>query len=116
MNQTNNFENSAIDNLKIDKNLIDRVFKYASVKNIWNKTSKDEKIESILNEVIRDLKNLLLKYKTSRNFNSKVVIYKADNLGVEFSNILVKNRNYIDFNRKAPGFAYNSLLRVSNKS
>ena len=32
-------------------------------KNIWNKTSKDEKIESILNEVIRDLKNYELEIR-----------------------------------------------------
>ena len=44
--------------LDIDQNLINRVFKYASVKNILKKISDDdEKVEGILTEVIRDLKN-----------------------------------------------------------
>ena len=56
--QTNKFEKYNIENLDLDKNLIDRVFKYASIKNIWNKNSEDnEKVENILNEVLRDLKN-----------------------------------------------------------
>ncbi|MDA9717162.1 DNA primase [Candidatus Pelagibacter sp.] len=61
--QSNNFQNFDIKKINIDQKLIDRVFKYASVKNIWNKTSKDEKIESILNEVIRDLKNYELEIR-----------------------------------------------------
>ena len=56
--QTNKFEKYNIENLDLDKNLIDRVYKYASIKNIWNKNSEDnEKVENILNEVLRDLKN-----------------------------------------------------------
>ena len=48
----------------IDKNLIDRVLKYASIKNIWEKNSKsDEKIENILLEVTRDLKNYELELR-----------------------------------------------------
>ena len=44
--------------LNIDKNLIVRVFKFASIKNIWKQNSTDdEKVESILNEILRDLKN-----------------------------------------------------------
>ena len=36
---------------EIDKNLIDRVYKYASIKNIWDKSSNDdEKIENILSQ------------------------------------------------------------------
>ncbi len=61
--QSNNFQNFDIKKINIDQNLIERVFKYASVKNIWNKTSEDEKIESILNEVIRDLKNYELEIR-----------------------------------------------------
>ena len=58
LKQSNNFKEFNIDDMKIDKNLIDQVFKYASIKNIWKKNSKDdEKIESILSELIRDLKN-----------------------------------------------------------
>ena len=64
LSQTNNFENSEIDNLKIDKNLIDRVFKYASVKHILNKNLEDdEKILEILNEILRDLKNYDLEFR-----------------------------------------------------
>ena len=64
LNQTNNFENSAIDNLKIDKNLIDRVFKYASVKYILNKNLEDDqKILEIFNEILRDLKNYDLEFR-----------------------------------------------------
>ena len=48
----------------IDKNLIDRVFKYASVKNILDKnTVDDEKVENILSEVVRDLKNYELEIR-----------------------------------------------------
>ena len=58
INQTNNFENYDIENLNIDRNLIDRVYKYASVKHILNKNLKDDqKIVEILSEIIRDLKN-----------------------------------------------------------
>ena len=49
---------------EIDKNLIDRVYKYASNKNIWDKSSKDdEKIENILSEVLKDLKNYELEIR-----------------------------------------------------
>jgi len=49
---------------EIDKNLIDRVYKYASIKNIWDKNSNDdEKIENILSEVLRDLKNYELEIR-----------------------------------------------------
>tara|TARA_Y100001970_G_scaffold292953_1_gene436804 strand:- start:7461 stop:9020 length:1560 start_codon:yes stop_codon:yes gene_type:complete len=55
---TNNFKEFNINNLNIDKNLINRVLKYSSIKNIWDKNSNDnEKIENILREVVRDLKN-----------------------------------------------------------
>ena len=56
--QSNNFRNFELSKLDIDQSLINRVFKYASVKNILNKISEDdEKVEGILTEVIRDLKN-----------------------------------------------------------
>ena len=58
LKQTENFTKFDISNLDVDKNLIDRVYKYASIKNIWEKNSQDdEKILSILSEVLRDLKN-----------------------------------------------------------
>ena len=63
-NQSDNFHEFNIDKLDLDKNLIDRVFKYASIKNIWRNSSDDyEKIENILSEVIRDLKNYELEIR-----------------------------------------------------
>ena len=48
VNQSNNFQEIEISKFNIDKNLIDRVLKYASIKNIWKKSSNDEeKIEFI---------------------------------------------------------------------
>ena len=56
--QSNNFRDFDLEKFDIDKNLIDRVLKYASIKNIWKNSSKDdEKIEAIISEVSRDLKN-----------------------------------------------------------
>ncbi len=64
INQTNNFENDDIENLNIDRNLIDRVYKYASVKHILIKNLKDDqKIVEILSEIIRDLKNYELEVR-----------------------------------------------------
>ncbi len=62
--QSNNFKKFNLDKLIFDQTLIDRVYKYASIKNILNKSSDDEeKIEIILNEVIRDLKNYELEIR-----------------------------------------------------
>ena len=64
ISQSNNFEQFNMDKFSIDKNLIDRVFKYASVKNILDKIIvDDEKVENILNEVVRDLKNYELEIR-----------------------------------------------------
>ncbi len=64
ISQTNNFENHDIENLNIDRNLIDRVYKYASVKHILLKNLKDDqKIVEILSEIIRDLKNYELELR-----------------------------------------------------
>ena len=58
LKQSNNFEQLDLASLNIDKNLIDRVVKYASIKHILSKNfNDDQKILEILNEVIRDLKN-----------------------------------------------------------
>ncbi len=63
-NQTNNFENTEIESLKIDQSLIDRVFKYASIKHIIVKNfNDDQKILEILSELIRDLKNYELELR-----------------------------------------------------
>ena len=64
INQTNNFESSDISNLKIDENLINRIYKYASVKYILDKNfDEDQKIIEIFNEIIRDLKNYELEFR-----------------------------------------------------
>ena len=58
LEQSHNFQEFDLNKLNIDKNLIERVLKYASIKNIWDKSSgDDEKVEGILSEVLRDLKN-----------------------------------------------------------
>ena len=63
-NQTNNFENTDVESLKIDKSLVERVFKYASIKHILVKNlNDDEKILEILSELIRDLKNYELELR-----------------------------------------------------
>ena len=64
INQTNNFESSDISNLKIDETLINRIYKYASVKHILDKNfDNDQKIIEIFNEIIRDLKNYELELR-----------------------------------------------------
>ena len=64
INQTNNFESSDISNLKIDETLINRIYKYASVKHILDKNfDDDQKIIEIFNEIIRDLKNYELELR-----------------------------------------------------
>ena len=64
INQTNNFESSDISNLKVDETLINRIYKYASVKHILDKNfDDDQKIIEIFNEIIRDLKNYELELR-----------------------------------------------------
>ena len=64
INKTNNFESSDISNLKIDETLINRIYKYASVKHILDKNfDDDQKIIEIFNEIIRDLKNYELELR-----------------------------------------------------
>ncbi len=58
LKQSKNFNDLNMSEIDIDINLINRVHKYASIKNILDTTTTDdEKVESILVEVIRDLKN-----------------------------------------------------------
>ncbi len=64
LSQSNNFEITDIENINIDKNLIERVLKYASIKHILIKNlNNDEKILEILSELIRDLKNYELEIR-----------------------------------------------------
>ena len=67
----------SIDDLSIDKQLINRIFKFASIKHILNNYHKDrEKIFDLLKEIERDLKNYEfelrieeLESKFARDFN-----------------------------------------------
>ena len=64
LSQSNNFENTDIEKINVDQNLIDRVLKYASIKHIMIKNfNDDEKILEILSEIIRDLKNYELEIR-----------------------------------------------------
>ncbi len=64
IDQTNNFENTNLENLKIDQSLIQRILKYASIKHILFKNfNDDQKILEILSELIRDLKNYELELR-----------------------------------------------------
>ena len=53
-----------IENINVDKTLIERVLKYASIKHIIVKNfNDDEKILEILSELVRDLKNYELEIR-----------------------------------------------------
>ena len=64
LSQSNNFEITDMENIDVDKSLIERVLKYASIKHIMIKNfNDDEKILEILSELIRDLKNYELEIR-----------------------------------------------------
>ena len=57
-------EEFEVEDLKVDKQLIERVKKYASIKHIIKNNKKDdEKIYDLINEIIRDLKNHELEFR-----------------------------------------------------
>ena len=56
-------ENLSLDNISIDKKIIERIFKFAQVKYITNFKDDDKKILDILMEIVRDLKNYELEYR-----------------------------------------------------
>ena len=67
LNQSENLLNLDLQNLNVDKNLINRVMNYASVKHIITKNlNDDEKILEIFTEVIQDLKNYELEQRISK--------------------------------------------------
>jgi len=53
----------AIKDLTIDNQLIDRIFKFASIKHIVGNKKSDEKIFDLMEEIIRDLKNYELEFR-----------------------------------------------------
>ena len=64
LTQSNNLEQTNIESLKIDQNLMDRILKYASIKHILAKNFNDnQKILEILTEILRDLKNYELEIR-----------------------------------------------------
>ena len=64
LEQSQNLTNLEVSNLEIDKNLINRIMNYASVKHIIQKNiNNDEKILEIFSEVIQDLKNYELEQR-----------------------------------------------------
>ncbi len=66
LGQSNNFSNQDFQKLDVDKNLINRVMNYASVKHIILKNfDDDEKILEIFTEIIQDLKNYELEKRIS---------------------------------------------------
>ena len=64
MNKIKSGENFSLENLAIDKQLIDRIFKFASIKHIVKKNkSSDQKIFDLVEEIIEDLKIYDLEYR-----------------------------------------------------
>ena len=66
LKQSENLINLDVQKLNVDKNLINRVMNYASVKHIISKNlNNDEKILEIFEEIIQDLKNYELEQRIS---------------------------------------------------
>ena len=66
LNQSENLLNLDLQKLNVDKNLVNRVMNYASVKHIISKNlNDDEKILEIFIEIIQDLKNYELEQRIS---------------------------------------------------
>ena len=66
LNQSENLINLDLQKLNVDKNLVNRVMNYASVKHIISKNLNDEeKILEIFTEIIQDLKNYELEQRIS---------------------------------------------------
>ena len=63
-NRLTNGGNFSIDKLSIDKELIDKIFKFASIKHILSNHKNDNhKVLELLEEIIRDLKNYELEFR-----------------------------------------------------
>ncbi len=66
LNQSENLLNLDVQKLNLDKNLVNRVMNYASVKHIISKNfNDDQKILEIFTEIIQDLKNYELEQRIS---------------------------------------------------
>ena len=63
-NRLANGGNFSIDKISIDKELIDKIFKFASIKHILSNHKNDNhKVLELLEEIIRDLKNYELEFR-----------------------------------------------------
>ena len=66
LNQSENLSNLDVKKINVDKNLVNRVMNYASVKHIISKNlNDDQKILEIFTEIIQDLKNYELEQRIS---------------------------------------------------
>ena len=64
MTKLQSAESFSLDDLSIDSQLIDKIFKFASIKHILKNSKKDEnKAVYLLEEIIRDLKNYELELR-----------------------------------------------------
>ena len=64
LKETNNLEKTDFESINIDQNLLERIFKYASIKHILEKNyNDDQKILEILTEILRDIKNYELEFR-----------------------------------------------------
>ena len=62
--QVENEEDFSIDEISVDKELIDKIFKFASIKHILSNHKNDNhKVLELLEEIIRDLKNYELEFR-----------------------------------------------------
>jgi DNA primase len=63
-NRLANEEDFSIDEISVDKELIDKIFKFASIKHILSNHKNDNhKVLELLEEIIRDLKNYELEFR-----------------------------------------------------
>ena len=56
-------DNLKFNDLEIDKQLIDKIFKFASIKHILNNNNDEQKVLELFEEIKRDLKNYELEYR-----------------------------------------------------
>ena len=67
-------KNFSIDEIFVDKELIDKIFKFASIKHILSNHKNDNhKVLELLEEIIRDLKNYELEFRIEELFNITVI-------------------------------------------
>ena len=64
MKELKDKNNLKLDDLAIDQQLVDKIFKFASIKHILNNNKNDDqKVLELLEEIKRDLKNYELEYR-----------------------------------------------------